>query len=984
MPFTAACKARFPFSAAFSAAMQSAFMMFKLRFSFCALLFFLLLPLAAPAQQDAFFYDDAPLSTLDSIRQIPVSPAVKLDVPQARLDRLHPLLHHLLRISPEQFRAEMMQKSSEENHFSKQLDIEVYFPTGVSKDSGQLSQSYGGRWVMASQSDSGGFRAVGRFDAEEFEAVQGFLKQADFLRASPAAVYRPQLQRVRAETGADFLHQGLYNGTAYTGKDVMVAVFDTGIDFRHPAFRDPADSTRSRIAYIWDQTISPRGNEVSPAPPFDYGVLYSREDIELSLSGAEFVRSDDTNGHGTHVTGTAAGSNPLMRGIAPEADIVAIKGGNRSFSSFDIINAVRFMGQLSQDENMPLVGNFSIGGQLSARDGTAATEQAMDEVLQQPGTIMVAAAGNSGQERRYVDGETDRDAITLNIPEYSPRDGPSNDRLFVDIWFQDDAPVRLRLETPSGASYMIGPDTFSAIPDSSEGVISVENRVDETNGERRITVFIRDDPEQFIPAPGQWQLIPEGNPGAPWQAWMVLQVLGGTERISPVGASNDYSVTTPGSGISTITAGAYMSTDTWINANMGITLSNAGRLGDLAAFSGRGPTRDERMKPDINTPGRVVAAARSAQAGYPPTSGLAGNQQAYLAGTSMAAPSVAGGIALMLQARPQADYREIRQALQSSGRQDTFTGMTLNNRWGGGKMNLIGAFQALGVETNGDRMGDGWLPALLFDEGTLSAPDQPDSFYLRPDEGVVQLLPRFSGVINSLLLYPGGTEHLSDDDVIILQLYEVDESAERLLRPLGSEIRIQGDALQPFIYQKLDMQDTGMFLMSQVRAGISVRLESSRAGAEIELLRRQPSQMPSQLESRRITQGDDRLSLLPGGQQLFIDAGITRYEGANGGQPEDPPPGYSFPFELQLMQNYPNPFNARSVIPFQLERATEIRLELFDVMGRRIAVLDRGQREAGSYEVPLNAARLGLASGIYIYRLRAGNEVLVRKLSLIK
>jgi subtilisin family serine protease len=954
------------------------------RFSLSYFLVCVLLPLGMMAQQGDSVYDEPPLSTLDWTRQISVSPFVKLDISEARAERLHPLLHHLLRISPGQFREQAILKSNDEIPFTTQLDIEVNFRAGVIKSPSALSTRYGGRWVMASQSGSGGFRAVGRFASEEFEALQLFLKQADFHRAAPAQVYSPQLQRVRAETGAAFLHQGLYDGTAYTGKNVMVAVFDTGIDVRHPAFRDPADSTKSRIAYLWDQTITPRGNEVSPDEPFDYGVLYSREDIELSLSGVDFVRSEDTNGHGTHVTGTAAGSNPHMPGIAPEADIVAIKGGNRSFSTFDIINAVRFMGQLSQNENKPLVGNFSIGGQLSPRDGTAATEQAMDEVSQQPGTIMVSAAGNSGQQRRYVEGETGLDAIILNIPEYEPRDGPQNDRLFIDIWFQDDDSARLRLETPSGASYTIDPDTFTTIADSTEGVISVENRVNDVNGDRNITVFIRDDPGEFTPASGQWRLIPEGNPGASWQAWMVLQVLGGTERISPVGASNDYSVTTPGSGISTITAGAYMTTDTWINANLGITLSNDGPLGDLAAFSGRGPTRDERLKPDINAPGRFVAAALSSLSGYPATSSLPGNQQAFLAGTSMASPVVAGGIALLLQARPDADYNQIRAALQHSGRRDDFTGMSLNNDWGGGKLNLIAALQELGVASDNSALNEAWQPGLLFDEGTLNAPDQPDSFYLRPDQSIVQILPRFTGVINSLLVYVGETEQLTAEDVIILQLHEIDESGQRLLRPLGNEISIPGDELESYIYQKMDMQDSGLFIMPQIQIGISMQLESQRAHAALELLRRQPSQTPALLSSRRFMHDDDRLTALPGGQQLFIDAGITRFSGADGAQPQDPPPGYSFPFELQLLQNYPNPFNARSIIPYQLERATEIRLELFDIMGRRVAVLDRGQREAGTYEIPLDTNQLGLASGIYIYRLQAGNEVLVKKLSLIK
>lgn len=945
----------------------------------------MLLSLPAVAQEELPEYDDIPLTTLDWTRHISVSPAAKSGLSDERAARLHPLLHHLMRLSPAQFRKAAREKSPDDALLSRYLDIEVMFPHEKSATPAGLAARYGGRWVMASQSDSGGLRAVGRFKTDDVRSIQEFLKRADFRSAAPAKLYQPQMQRARAESGADFLHQGLYDGTRYTGKDVMVAVFDTGIDIHHPAFRDAADSTKSRIAYLWDQTLSPRGNEVSPAAPFDYGVLYSREDIELSLSGVEFVRSEDTNGHGTHVAGTAAGSHPLMRGIAPDADIVAVKGGNRSFSSFDIINAVRFMGQLREQEDKPIVGNFSIGGQLSGRDGTAATEQAMDEVSGEPGTIMVTAAGNSGQQRRYIAGNTDRDAITLNIPEYTPRNGPLNDQLYIDIWFQDDADVDLRLETPSGAVYQVPAGSTSTIADSTEGVISVQNQIYAPNGDRRISVYIRDELEEFAPAAGRWRLFPEGNEGAVWQAWMVLQVLGGTERISPERATNEYSVTTPGSGISAITAGAYQSSNTWINANLGITLLNDGALGDLAAFSGRGPTRDMRIKPDITAPGRYVAAARSEQSGYPANSSLPGNQQVYLAGTSMSAPVLAGGVALLLQARPQSDHSAIREALERSGLRDDFTGSVINNRWGSGKLNLPGALHALGVPAEAPVSGDSWQPALLYDEGTLSAPDQPDSFYLRPGESIIQILPRFSGVVNSLLFYPGSTAQLGEEDELIVQLYEVDEAGQRLMQPLGEEIRISGDTLEPYIYQKLNMQDTRLFFMPQVQAGISIRLESERGeAAALELLRRQPSRMPPLLQSQRFIEGDEDLSPLPGGQQLFIDAGITRFSGADGNLPSEPPPGYSFPLQLKLMQNYPNPFNARSIIPYQLDSAAEVRLELFDVMGRRIAVLERGQREAGTYEVALDATRLGLASGIYLYRLQAGNEVLVRKLSLIK
>lgn len=69
----------------------------------------------------------------------------------------------------------------------------------------------------------------------------------------------------RIQSGATLLQSGALNNTSYTGEGVLVGIYDSGIDWKHPGFRDLNDPTKSRIISIWDQTITKIGNEVSPA-----------------------------------------------------------------------------------------------------------------------------------------------------------------------------------------------------------------------------------------------------------------------------------------------------------------------------------------------------------------------------------------------------------------------------------------------------------------------------------------------------------------------------------------------------------------------------------------------------------------------------------------------------------------------------------------------------------------------------------------------
>jgi len=88
------------------------------------------------------------------------------------------------------------------------------------------------------------------------------------------------------------------------------------------------------------------------------------------------------------------------------------------------------------------------------------------------------------------------------------------------------------------------------------------------------------------------------------------------------------------------------------------------------------------------------------------------------------------------------------------------------------------------------------------------------------------------------------------------------------------------------------------------------------------------------------------------------------------------------PRTFELGQNYPNPFNPSTVMSYQLPVASNVSLKVYDVLGREVATLVNGRQEAGRYSVSFNAA--SFASGVYFYRLQAGNFVQTKKMMLVK
>jgi acetyl/propionyl-CoA carboxylase alpha subunit len=87
------------------------------------------------------------------------------------------------------------------------------------------------------------------------------------------------------------------------------------------------------------------------------------------------------------------------------------------------------------------------------------------------------------------------------------------------------------------------------------------------------------------------------------------------------------------------------------------------------------------------------------------------------------------------------------------------------------------------------------------------------------------------------------------------------------------------------------------------------------------------------------------------------------------------------PDEVSLT-SYPNPTRGQATIEYTLPESGEVTLEVYDVLGRRVATLEKGRKEAGRHQVDLQAERL--SSGVYFGRLEAGEQTRTQKITVVR
>ncbi len=412
-----------------------------------------------------------------------------------------------------------------------------------------------------------------------------------------------------------------------TGRGVLVAVLDSGIDYYHEAFRD--SSGRTRIAALWDQNLNR---------------VFSSEEINQAIQegsrekARRLLPSFDSSGHGTAVAGIAAGSgegNPgrAYRGIAYESELLIVKLGSPGNQGFprttELMRAVNFAVTRAVERRMPLVVNISFGNTYGSHEGNSLLETFLDDISNYGKTVIVAGSGNEGASAGHTSGVfspapgrqtrfrgDSRQDTELSV---APYESGVNVQLWKNYWDE----MEISLFAPSGEEIgplpqKLGPSRFRY--KSMEILVYYGEPSPYSQAQEIYFDFVPDDGTYIESGIWTFRLTPGRIITGEYDFWLPSSgILNPSTRF--LRPTPDTTLTIPSAASSVITVGAYDSD------------SNS-----YADFSGRGYTRrTNQVKPDIAAPGVGIVTA------------AAGGGYQAVTGTSFAAPFAAGSAALMMQ-----------------------------------------------------------------------------------------------------------------------------------------------------------------------------------------------------------------------------------------------------------------------------------------------------------------------------------------------
>ena len=806
------------------------------------------------------------------------------------------------------------------------------------------------------------------------DALPGVAERAGVRFVEAARVRRLLNDGGREDVRADVVQAG--GGglpRAFRGEGVVVGVLDSGLDVTHPDFQS---ASGTRVRYLLEY--------------LDGGGQRSWTKAQIDADPAAVTERDGNGGggHGTHVTGTAAGNGAVMasqRGMAPAADIVFVKGvrdpdSNGGFADADVISGVDAIFQQAAAFRQPAVVNLSLGGHFGSHDGTSLYEQALSN-LGGPGRIIIAAAGNEGFSFIHAGEVVQANVLNETIwfangPTFAGAtlwyDAGSLSEFSVGAYRNNNGSLEWLGAVGVDAGQALSDPNGQGVPFVVDGVtlgyVSIDARTtaDPRNGDGNVLFSVEGtdgvDIQNVV-----WSILTSGTRAGRVDLWALQSEFLAREIGFPnqneIPGDTRQTVGVPSTALGVIAVGSHVTGTSWTDVDgVGRQWSNphpthdpnapsvVPDLGQRSYFSSLGPTRDGRTSPDITAPGELIFSTRSSHTtpgtGHTSERALVLQGGAYLGmqGTSMASPHVTGIVALMLQADPSLTPAEVRAILQATARTDGFTGTVPNDAFGAGKVDALAA-----VLRTLDLCGTACSGGVGGGTGTTVSEAEPNNAPAQAQDVGAALPITISGTAENTdagtlgITFTGGTRDDLED------LYLVTTSGPGLTLSLSGYT-----------------QDLDLYLLDRTAASL---LGSSNSVEPTETI-----DLPD----------------LPAGTYLvgisFYDAGsetgstaytLTASSAGTAVASDDRPEG-----DVVLYPVAPNPVRSRAAVEFELAQPADVRLSLYDVLGREVRMVAEGARPAGPGAIALDAA--GLSPGSYVLRLVAGAESRTQRMTIVR